>query len=103
MGSKYTKRCTEEFRRDAIALVDSSGRTVAAVAREFGISSESPRGWYPRAKADRGEGEAARRARQAADDALAHEITLPHLASRKTYGVPSAHAEHAPTGPAGEP
>ncbi|MFH9016406.1 transposase [Streptomyces sp. NPDC017943] len=41
MGSKYTKRSTEEFKRDAIGLVDSSGRTVTAVARELGISSES--------------------------------------------------------------
>ncbi|MFE7476637.1 transposase, partial [Streptomyces sp. NPDC057575] len=57
MGSKYTKRYTEEFKRDAIALVDSSGRTVTAVARELGISSESLRGWYRRAKADRGEGQ----------------------------------------------
>ncbi|WP_327293562.1 MULTISPECIES: transposase [unclassified Streptomyces] len=54
MGSKYTKRYTEEFKRDAIALVDSSGMTVTAVARELG--SESLRGWYRRAKADRGEG-----------------------------------------------
>ncbi|MGN9821705.1 transposase family protein [Streptomyces sp. SD11] len=46
MGSKYTKRYTEEFKRDAIALVDSSGRTVTAVARELGISSESLRGWH---------------------------------------------------------
>ncbi|MER6417028.1 IS3 family transposase, partial [Streptomyces humidus] len=39
------------------------------------------------------ESEAARRARQAADDWLAHEITVLHLASRKTYGVPRIHAE----------
>ncbi|MFJ9760562.1 transposase [Streptomyces sp. NPDC101149] len=57
VGSKYTKRYTEEFKRDAIALVDSSGKTVTAVARELGISSESLRGWSRRAKADRGEGE----------------------------------------------
>nr|WP_217179396.1 IS3 family transposase [Streptomyces sp. AC495_CC817] len=38
------------------------------------------------------EGEAARRARQAADDALAHEITVVHIASRHTYGVPRIHA-----------
>ncbi|MFD4166817.1 transposase [Streptomyces albidoflavus] len=56
MGSKYTKRWTEEFKRDAIALVGSSGKTVTAVARELGISSESLRGWYRRAKADQGEG-----------------------------------------------
>lgn len=43
MGSKYTKRYSEEFKRDAIALVDSSGKTVTAVARELGISSESLR------------------------------------------------------------
>lgn len=55
MGSKYTKRYTEEFKRDAIALVDSSDKTVTAVARELGISSESLRGWYRRAKAGRGE------------------------------------------------
>ncbi|WP_071364755.1 transposase [Streptomyces colonosanans] len=57
MGNKYTKRYTEEFKRDAIALVDSSGKTVTAVARELGISSESLRGWYRKAKTDQGEGE----------------------------------------------
>ncbi|WP_406191869.1 MULTISPECIES: transposase [unclassified Streptomyces] len=56
MGSKYTKRYTEEFKRDPIALVDSSGKTVTAIARELGKDSESLRGWYHRAKADRGEG-----------------------------------------------
>ncbi|WP_328983141.1 transposase [Streptomyces mirabilis] len=55
MGSKYTTRYTEEFKRDAIALVGSSGKTVTAVARQLGISSESLRGWYRKAKADRGE------------------------------------------------
>jgi transposase len=56
VGNKYTKRYTEDFKRDAIALVDSSGKTVTAVARELGISSESLRGWYRKAKAGRGEG-----------------------------------------------
>ncbi|MYQ96082.1 transposase [Streptomyces sp. SID4946] len=55
MGSKYTKRYTDEFKRDAIALVDSSGKTVTAVARELGISSESLRGWYRKAKAEQGD------------------------------------------------
>ncbi|MCW5254326.1 transposase [Streptomyces sp. SHP 1-2] len=50
------QRNTGEFKRDAVALADSSGRTVTAVARELGISSESLRGWYRRAKADQGEG-----------------------------------------------
>ncbi|MGW0366845.1 IS3 family transposase [Streptomyces sp. NPDC002990] len=39
------------------------------------------------------DGEAARQARRAADDALAHEITVLHIASRETYGVPRIHAE----------
>ncbi|MDK0523951.1 transposase [Streptomyces sp. ML-6] len=56
MGSKYTKRYTAEFKRDAIALVGSTGKTVTAVARELGISSKSLRGWYRQARADRGEG-----------------------------------------------
>ncbi|WP_406469937.1 transposase [Streptomyces sp. NBC_01615] len=45
MGSKYTNRYSDEYKRDAIELVRSSGRTVTEVARELGISSESLRGW----------------------------------------------------------
>ncbi|MFE0174896.1 transposase [Streptomyces sp. NPDC059002] len=56
MGSKYTKRYTAEFKQDAIALVDSTGRTVTEIARELGVSPESLRGWYKQAKTDRGEG-----------------------------------------------
>ncbi|MGY3064518.1 transposase-like protein [Streptomyces sp. TE3672] len=44
VGSKYTKRYSEEYKRDAIELVRSSGRTVTEVARELGVSSESLRG-----------------------------------------------------------
>jgi transposase len=50
VGSEYTKRYSEEFKRDAVALVRSSGRTVAEVARELGVRGESLRGW---AKQDR--------------------------------------------------
>lgn len=38
-------------------------------------------------------GERARQVRQAADDAPAHEITVLHLTSKSTYGVPRIHAE----------
>ncbi|WP_329074356.1 transposase [Streptomyces niveus] len=55
-GKQVHKRYTEEFKWDAIALVDSSGKTVTAVARELGISSESLRGWYRKVKAGQGEG-----------------------------------------------
>ncbi|MFJ9752838.1 transposase [Streptomyces chartreusis] len=39
MGSKdnRSKRYREEFKRDAIALVDSTGRTVAKVVRDLGV------------------------------------------------------------------
>ncbi|MFI5802063.1 transposase [Streptomyces sp. NPDC051561] len=58
MGSKNNrnKRYTEEFERDAIALVDSTGRTVTEVVRDLGVSPESLRGWYKQARADRGTG-----------------------------------------------
>ncbi|MEU9671643.1 transposase [Streptomyces bobili] len=51
MGSKYTNRYSDEYKRDAIELVRSSGRTVTAVARELGISAESLRGWVKKARA----------------------------------------------------
>ncbi|MGW7368121.1 transposase [Streptomyces sp. NPDC054841] len=51
MGIKYTKRYSDEYKRDAIELVRSSGRTVTEVARELGISSESLRGWVKKARA----------------------------------------------------
>ncbi|MGK5500310.1 transposase [Streptomyces sp. URMC 125] len=37
--SNRSRRYTEEFERDAIALVHSSGKTVAGVARELGVSA----------------------------------------------------------------
>ncbi|MEU0663642.1 transposase, partial [Streptomyces lavendulocolor] len=58
MGIKCTKRYSEEYKRDAIALVRSSGRTVTEVARELGVSPESLRNWVRREQADRGEGAA---------------------------------------------
>ncbi|MFJ4574237.1 transposase [Streptomyces sp. NPDC098085] len=63
MGSKYTKRYSDEYKRDAIELVRSSGRTVTEVARELGVSSESLRGWVKKARAaqDTGSGPVAER------------------------------------------
>ncbi len=47
-----TRRYTEEFKRDAVALYRSSGRSVKAVARELGVSDTSLRSWV----AESGEG-----------------------------------------------
>jgi len=49
-----TPRYSEEFKRDAVALVRSSGRTVTEVARDLGVSPEGLRGWYKRDRAERG-------------------------------------------------
>jgi transposase len=53
-----SKRYTPEFKRDAVELVRSSGRTVTEVARELGVSAEGLRGWVKRARVDRGDGPA---------------------------------------------
>lgn len=47
-------RYPEEFKRDAVELVRSSGRTPTEVARELGVSPEGLRNWVNQAKADRG-------------------------------------------------
>lgn len=54
--SNTSKRYSDEYKKDAVELVRSSGRTVADVARELGVSTEGLRGWVNQAKIDRGEG-----------------------------------------------
>ncbi|MFI5677384.1 transposase [Streptomyces cellulosae] len=56
MGSQYSKRYSEEFKRDAIALARSSDKTITEVARDLGVSPESLRGWVKRDRIDRGGG-----------------------------------------------
>jgi transposase len=51
--SKYSP----EFRRDAVALVRSTGRPINQVARELGLSHETLRNWVKRERIDRGQGE----------------------------------------------
>ena len=50
----YTKPYPEAFRRDAVALVHSSGRPIREIAVELGVSSESLRLWCKRAEIDAG-------------------------------------------------
>jgi transposase len=50
VGSKYTKRYSYEYKRDAVELVRSSGRTVTEVARQLDCSPESLRAWVKKAK-----------------------------------------------------
>lgn len=55
-----TPRYSKEFKSDAVALVHSSGKTVAAAARELGVNPESRRKWVlaARAEASAGSGDA---------------------------------------------
>lgn len=46
-----TARYSGEFKRDAVALVESSGRRVSTVARELGVNPESLRQWVAQARA----------------------------------------------------
>lgn len=53
----YRQPYPAAFRRDAVALVRSSGRTIREIARELGVSYESLRIWVKRAEIDAGERE----------------------------------------------
>ncbi len=44
----------EEFRREAVELVRSSGRSQRQIAEDLGISRETLRGWIHRADIDQG-------------------------------------------------
>jgi transposase len=46
-----------EFRRDAVALVRSSDKTVTQVARELGLNRETLRQWVKQDRIDQGEAE----------------------------------------------
>ncbi|MFF3501173.1 IS3 family transposase [Streptomyces sp. NPDC003247] len=46
-----TARYSGEFKRDAVALVESSGRRISSVARELGVNPESLRQWVARSRA----------------------------------------------------
>jgi transposase len=53
----YRQPYPAAFRRDAVALVHSSGRTIREIARELGVSYESLRIWVKGAEIDAGERE----------------------------------------------
>lgn len=50
--SKYSP----EFKRDAVALVRTTGRPINQVARELGLSHETLRSWAKQDRIDQGQG-----------------------------------------------
>jgi transposase len=73
VGSKYSKRYSEEFKRDAIALVRSSNRTVTEIALELGVSAEGLRNWVKKADAEQAGGQQTAREAQGALSAAERE------------------------------
>jgi transposase InsO family protein len=69
----------------AFIEAEKTTHTVALLCRLLKVARSSFYAWRAGAKA--------RAERKAADDALAHEITVLHIASRHTYGVPRIHAD----------
>ncbi|WP_432066020.1 IS3 family transposase [Streptomyces sp. C10-9-1] len=68
----------------AFIEAEKTTHNVALLCRLLKVARSSFSAWLA--------GEKTRSARKAADDALAHEITVLHLASKATYGVPRIHA-----------
>jgi transposase len=54
-GSNFQKPYPSEFRREAVALYRSSGRSLREIASDLGVSSESLRIWVKQAAIDAGE------------------------------------------------
>jgi transposase len=46
MASKTKRQYTEEFKRETVGLIKSSGKSQAQVARELGISDQNISRWW---------------------------------------------------------
>jgi transposase len=57
MPPRFQRPYPPEFRREAVRLLETSGRSIPQVAAELGVSGESLRNWLKQAQLDRGERE----------------------------------------------
>lgn len=55
MPPRFQRPYPPEFRREAVRLVETSGRSIPQTAAELGISGESLRNWLKQEQVDRGE------------------------------------------------
>jgi len=56
-GRRRRRRFSEEFKRDAVELVRTTGRPIAQIARELGIYDSTLGKWVCQDRIDRGEAE----------------------------------------------
>ena len=56
-GRRRRRRFSEEFKRDAVELVRTTGRPIAQIARELGIYDSTLGNWVRQDRIDRGERE----------------------------------------------
>ncbi len=56
-GSNFQKPYPPEFRREAVELVRSSGRSIPQIADELGVSPQSLRNWARQGDVDAGRAE----------------------------------------------
>ncbi len=68
------RKFTDEFKRDAAALVIDTGRPIAQVARELGVYESSLGRWVAQLRADRGESDDLTTAERARMRALEREV-----------------------------
>src|SRR5438093_3862862 len=57
MPPRFQRPYPPEFRREAVRLVETSGRSIPQIAAELGVSGESLRNWLKQEQLDRGERE----------------------------------------------
>jgi len=55
-GRRTRRSFTEDYKAGAVRLVLDEGKTVAAAARDLGLTESSLRNWVEQARADRGKG-----------------------------------------------
>lgn len=57
LGARGNAPVPAEFKREAVRLVRSSGRSILQIAKELGVSDNSFRSWVKQAQLDQGERE----------------------------------------------
>src|SRR6476661_6151210 len=92
MATKIRRSFTDEFKREAVSLLTSSGRPLTQVARELGIQPSMLRHWRDDQQTN---GTVTRTARSPSSDSMPAEhaeIRRVHGDSRGRYGSPRVHA-----------